>query len=591
MKYVISSCLEDNSVAAVSTSISAVFGSSESILWLLKSVSEIVELPHTISGLQYSSWVHDVIFPLIDHTSCIFFAVSGRQMNGIKALQINDGKSLTEHPVDIMVEILKEQARNLLVSLSNRQTNNYEDHASVLSCSRLAVNISCFQGFLWGLISAIDSVNDDVSTVNSQFSRLMPTCLLKLSECIALYEDIINLCLNIEDKTENLCTSLYSLDLLTGCAYNFSCTGLELFSGNRPRTSEQATRVNDSTIINGNNGNSSSECASNKNPVCKKQKVLSLDAASVANVSDTVCKKDLSKLQKIEGSLLQRLLKGEDPQVAYTLQQLFTASAAIVKLKSMLKFPRSLGLKIRNSKLGANSIRFLLGISVLILREMAATVGRLDGFSFVWLDGLLTFLEVVGSSNADLNLSEGFYSQLIDTHFRAIGKCISLQGKSATLSSHETGSITKMLQSHNESNRDRMQLVDQVKSSINAFKARLRISFKKFIIPSKFNLMTALQSLDRALVGAQHDCNVGFKITTGNFEGGEISSTVAAGIDCLESVLESLSGTSCNITYLFNADESISVVGYCFYPLHPAPFPHSQTRARTHRCARLELCI
>ncbi|ONK73407.1 uncharacterized protein A4U43_C04F31180 [Asparagus officinalis] len=504
MKSLVSSSLDDNCGPTDSASISSVFGSSDSILWLLESVSEIVGLPHALFGVTYSSWLQDVIFPLIDHTSYIFLAISEKQMSAIKDFKINEKKLFREHSVDIMAEILKDQVRNLFTSMGSLQEIKPEDRVRVLGCSRLAVIISCFQGFLWGLVSAIDSINQDVPTVNPQYSRLIPACLPILCECITLFEEILNLCLNL-------------------------------------LTSSQAMVVICSTGYHDNNGNSPSECAFSESPFCKEKDVLPLDTAGKANLVNQVQETNLSKLKNLKGPLLESLLKGEDPQIAYTLGKLFTASAAILKLKGMLRFPRSLGSKVSYSKVAVNPI-LVLETSVLILKEMAEMVGRMEPVSFVCLDGILTFLEAVGSSNGDLNLSEDFYSQIIDTHLRAIGKCISLQGKSATLYSHESGSSSKMLQSHNELNRNDLQLLDQIKLRLNAFKVRLSISFKKFILPKKFDLMIALQLLERALVGAQPDCNTVHDLTTGNLDGGEVSSTVAAGLNCLELVLESLSG-------------------------------------------------
>lgn len=522
MKHLISTSLEDSSGAIDSTSISIVFKSPDSILWLLKSVSEIVGLPHSLFVETYSKWVQDVICPLTDHTSHIFSSISEIPMD------VTNASFHTEHLLEIMAEVLKEQARNILDSLGTLHEVNFENHVRLLNCDGLAVTISCFQGFLWGLIARTDS-SENMFTGNPQFSQSMLTYLTTLSDCITFYEDILNQCFNLVDATVSSCTSHSLLDVL---AYKISSTESEHYSVNWPRTN-QATGMGDLTFNCDYNENNSPGCKYNGSSVHGKQKVPSFDA---------VHKMDLLKLGTSEGSLLQRLLKGEYPKIAFTLRQLFSASAAILKLKSIFRLPKPLRSKFRHSKLAESSMHVLLETSVLILRETADMVGRLDPFSFVWLDAILTFLDVLGSSYVDHNLSETFYAQLIDIHFGAIGKCISFQGKTATLSSHETASDTKMLQSLNEPRSNDMLIIDQVKFSINAFKSRLRISFKKLVNPMKFDLMTGLQSLERALVGVRQECNMICKINAGNIDGGETSSIVAAGVDCLELVLESLAG-------------------------------------------------
>ncbi|RWW80585.1 hypothetical protein BHE74_00011058 [Ensete ventricosum] len=170
-------------------------------------------------------------------------------------------------------------------------------------------------------------------------------------------------------------------------------------------------------------------------------------------------------------------------------------------------------------------------------------VGRPNPFTFVWVDGPLKYLEVVGNyiSLSDPNSTKDVYAQLLDIHLRAIGKCISLQGKSATLSSHETGSNTKMLQreTHVSVHKKQSHVGEY---SINEFKSQLRLSFRKFIgRPVKLQLRTAVQAIERALIGTPQGCHMVYEVRTGDFNGGTVSPNVAGGIDCLDLVLEYVS--------------------------------------------------
>lgn len=590
IKLLVRASFEENFGAEVS-SVCVGFDCSSSFLWLLKSVHAIAGLPHTFFGESYNQ-VQDLIFSLVDNTSCIFWALSEGQMNAIRFFPMNDGKIHTGPPVDDdstenhmlvepnghskspiyiesekylgpMDEILQEETRKLLVSLkASVRAVRLEPHFRDLGCSKLSSTISCFQGFIWGLIPALDSMCRDCSTVNSQCTQLIPGLISKLGNCIAVFGDLINLCLHIlslddrkesevHDTVENF-EKLHdlvispSLDLLAFSAKKFSRSKFEHSSKTHPSTGEQDARPDCLTCEHADNIDSPSGCVHSQSSRLKKKKKLSfLHANYLGNVIDAVHNMDLSKLQNLEGSLIQSLLKAEVPQIAFTVRQLFSAAAALLKLKeTMLSFPGAAGSEIHNCQFGSSTMIVLLQTSQLLLRKMSEEDGRPDPFSFIWLDGILTFLEVVGSMFrfTDRNLSKDAYAQLINTHLMSIGKCISLQGRGATLSSHETGSNTKMLY-YQRSSRNDVQLIGHRNFDVNAFKARLRMSFKRFIRnPSKLLLKTALKSIERALVGAQRGCNVFYEIETGNLDGGEISSIVAAGIDCLDSVLESASG-------------------------------------------------
>lgn len=69
------------------------------------------------------------------------------------------------------------------------------------------------------------------------------------------------------------------------------------------------------------------------------------------------------------------------------------------------------------------------------------------------------------------------------------------------------------------------------------------MSFKVLIQkPSDLHLLSAVQAIERALVGVQEGNTMIYQISTGSGDGGKVSSTVAAGIDCLDLIIEYAQG-------------------------------------------------
>jgi hypothetical protein len=78
---------------------------------------------------------------------------------------------------------------------------------------------------------------------------------------------------------------------------------------------------------------------------------------------------------------------------------------------------------------------------------------------------------------------------------------------------------------------------------LDEFKARLRSTFAVFIKKStELHLQSAVQAIERALVGVREGCTLRYDIYAGSEDGGKVSSIVASGIDCLDLVLEFVSG-------------------------------------------------
>ncbi|KAL2477007.1 Nucleolar 27S pre-rRNA proCES [Forsythia ovata] len=78
---------------------------------------------------------------------------------------------------------------------------------------------------------------------------------------------------------------------------------------------------------------------------------------------------------------------------------------------------------------------------------------------------------------------------------------------------------------------------------LEEFKVKLRMSFRSYVRrPSELHFLSAIQAVERAIVGVQEGCLTNYEICLGSLDGGKVSSIVAAGIDCLELILEFVAG-------------------------------------------------
>ncbi|KAJ0967599.1 hypothetical protein J5N97_024516 [Dioscorea zingiberensis] len=572
LKYLLMASIEDSEVRKSLFS-SVLFTSPLSTLWILKSVYQIVGLPCGFFGQKYISQTNELIFSLMDHTSYIFFALSNGQTIATTPILLDDQESHGESPLhdelnkhDLSLEadepnteslmehisvMLNEQVEEILLFLKNdRRAFRKEAGNRGLNWNTISSVISCSQGFLWGFTSAVDSMYKDCSSENFQPSRSICLLASKVIHFLGVFEDFINLCLNIL-LTDHGQENEVSYDK---CDFSdLNCDGLLGFNDRNVDismgdigTGKRGGRVDNSESYYFHNTEQAirTDCA--KASRLKKEKSPSSRANYAATVLQVLQKFDLSKTQYLKETLLQSLLKGENPQMAFVLKQLFVASAAILKLKCLPLFHRATESQINFSSSELSSVYILLSTSRVVLHELAEMPERPQPFSFFWLGGLLSYLEVLGSyfnlTNPDL--SKNLFAELIDIHLVAIGKCISLQGKASTLSSHEMNSNTKMLKMQEESSDFDILVLDHGEYSINAFKARLRKSFQMLIKrPLKLHLLTAVKALERALVGVHKSWNMIYEINTGSLDGGMVSSYVAGGIDCLDLVLEIVPGT------------------------------------------------
>ncbi|KAJ4872411.1 hypothetical protein Rs2_45922 [Raphanus sativus] len=246
-----------------------------------------------------------------------------------------------------------------------------------------------------------------------------------------------------------------------------------------------------------------------------------------------VCGEIVETSSDVKKQIIESLIEGNSTEVVLALRHLLIASAAILNLN----------LQIKGITFSPTFVPVLTGISFDLLSVLAGTSELPLEFSFIWLDGAAKYLEELGSHLClykRMVNRDHLYSKSIELHLKVIGKCISLQGKEATLESHETGFGTNVIHAKKvQSERS----VSQRLHWLEELKVRFRMSFKVLIHNSEeSHLKSGLETIERALVGVCEACPAIYSIQTGDRDGGRISETAAAGIDCLDLVLEHATG-------------------------------------------------
>lgn len=463
------------------------------VTWLFKSVSAVIGLLDTMSedGMPESKLKK---FSLMDHTSYVFFAMSKYQFGQVVHSSLN-----SEQPYSGVVSdqsIVKEPGMHFsylkdsdaLRSLSIIAESMKEHGESLLfplkgalvnakvGFENKAVNINKISFTISCFSGFLWGLASALNQAGEKSGEMKAKLLRWKSEPLSK----VNLCINVfVDFISDLLCMFLENDQQPGSEYD-------------AQSSQKLDYIMDSQVVD----------------------------------------VDLVKLQCLNKNLLQGLLKGDHPDRAILLRQLLITYSA---------FPR-LNLRVDGSRLSSGMAPLLIDISQVLLLELAKWSEIPPPFTFVWLDGAVKYLEELGRHFPvnDSTLNENAYAKLIGLHLRAIGKCISLQGKRATLESHERESSTKILNGDTDLPES---FLSHGSHCLDEFKARLRTSFKVFIKnPSESQMLSAVQAIERALVGVKGDHPVIYEINTGSTDGGVVSSTVAAGIDCLDLILEYGSG-------------------------------------------------
>ncbi|CAA6655938.1 unnamed protein product [Spirodela intermedia] len=511
LRHLLVTSFKDYAADKMSSIVDVLFGSLSTIQWLLKSVSGLVGLPVSHFGDRPTSEVNMMFFVLMDHTSYLFLALGEREMYmGVQS--VHSGEKLLEEPVrDGLTEqsslcgvdayssfsgnldawksltavatFLEEETKASLLIL--RSYGNSDQEISVISVkwNNISCMLSCLQGFLWGLLSAVGVVDGKCFIENTSIL----SCISELYKYTDVFEEFVDCCL-VSSRS---------------CMLNY------LSRSHFPTFDEAGISRDEGEVA---------------------PKIYHL-IGEKSNGSMFYSDGD-GELHHLRLSLLQSLLKGENPDVGFSIRQIFMSAAALLKLRhvpSFLKVPKS---QNDSNYLPSISTGILVTTSDFILSNMTEILGTSQSRDFVWMDGILKYLEVLGSCFpvANSGLSDHLYSKMVDMHLRAMGKCISLQGKAATLASHETVSDTMTLQSEVGECDNYMYSVDQQGHKLNEFKSRLRMSFKELIRkPLRSDIVLLFQTLESVLVGGIQD-------------GGRVSAIVAAGVEFFDLVFDSFSG-------------------------------------------------
>ncbi|EMS45983.1 hypothetical protein TRIUR3_12480 [Triticum urartu] len=466
---------------------SELLGNSYSLIWLLRSVQEIIGLSHEIFG-EHTDQKKNTLFSLVDKTSEIFstlanmnskFCLLGPKKQIGSSLKHTASESDTsEHDgqafdtlenlalehVKTMAEQLEKTTAGIPVTTKDckcviKIENSYDN----VCWDKLLCTMSCIGGFLWGLVSAFESTIKDYPTASSEERKLMLHYASNFSRSIAKFETFVDICLHVlfmENK------DFGSVDLI-------SC-----------RLPQELLCENGFLNIE-----------------------VVMDVWTMHQLKDNKLQSDGPPGMK--RSLLENLLNGEGPFVAFTLRELYSVSAAIVKLKGLISFSGDVCRKACNP-FQHLSLNPMVGTACIALQKIADMSDWPDMFSLVWIDGILRYLEVLGTF-PELKLSKELYAQIVNAH-------------------NTSGYVVTK------------NIIDR-QNRLNSLISRLRLSMRNFVsVASNMHLSATLQVIERALVGVNQYSHSIYEVETGTSDGGTVSSDVAAGIDCLYLVLGSVPG-------------------------------------------------
>ncbi|KAF8718010.1 hypothetical protein HU200_025476 [Digitaria exilis] len=495
-------------------------GNSYCHVWFLRSVQEIVGSSHEVFD-ECADEVNSMMFSLLDKTSELFSTLASVNLSfSLLDYKRQIRSSLSGSPIEIeasehydltfdilenpalqhvksMAELLQKTTTGIPVTIKGSKcVIKLENCCEVVCWKRLSCTMSCISGFLWGLNSALESAFKDHPVATLEDKKMLLRYCSIFSSYITRFEVFVDICLHV------------------------------LFMDNKGSGSVDLISVRLPHELDCENG------------------FLNIDGVMEKWTKSESCGLDLSMLEYTENILLEDLLKGGFPLIAFTLREVYNMSAAIVKLHGNLSFLSDVS-RPACSPVQQLSLGTMLGTAFFTLQKIADMSSWPHMFCLVWIDGVLRYLEALGSAFTlpELNISTQLYTQIVNALLRAIGKCILLQGKNATLPTHDLGSSTKTLQLQNASGYDFPKDFIDRQNRLNSLKSRLRILLGKFVnIASNTHLNAAIQVIERALVGVNLYSHSIYEVCTGNPDGGTVSSDVAAGIDCLYLVLDFMPG-------------------------------------------------
>lgn len=502
------------------------------VLWLFKSVSVILGHVEKFSA-KNTTLLKFMVFSLMDHTSYVLLGIGKYQI--FHALSVDKDAEKTDVEMSsygivheesnllqssqsiacgdvlkfgalktftFLIDNLKELMQSLSVSLNDAHYAGIVGFGSSHeNMNKVSFTISCLSGILWSFASVMG-----------------PTYVKGSNHKDASMRKI--------DHTSNVNTFIYAIvevvdfsvrKLLADQPFGNLCSLADASKGIIQKCKAAIASSDSSGIGNDSKGASIPD--------------VLLEPGCESIVASILVRADSLKPDCLNVPLLQSLLKGDHPEVSSFLRQLLIASAILLKLD----LPQD------SSSLLSSIVPAFVEISQVLLLQFIEMVEVPQQPVFLLLDGVLSYLRELSSyfPYSDPISSKKLYTNLIELYLRALGKTIVLQGKKATLAFHERQSGAKKL---NERSIEEYSSSELYCFCLNEFKARLRMSFIALIEKtSELHLLSAIQVIERALVGLREGCSMLYAINTST-DGGEISSLVAAGIDGFDMILEYVSG-------------------------------------------------
>ncbi|KAH1236618.1 hypothetical protein GmHk_08G021788 [Glycine max] len=431
-----------------------------------------------------------------------------------------------------MAENLREQIQSLLVSVHNTPCNvNVGFGLTYESINRLSSSACCFSRLLWGLLTSSTGQTDAKDSDEKEKVLMWKSeHASELDSCISSLVELTNVFVNkLLIESNQLSKSSHNTQHFEDPAVKLS-----LSSTNYLSSKSLVSKAN--ALVGTQNESTAAASCFTSSAVDNVSKSVSnhgrmLNPNGENSVARVLARVESTELQGLNKPLLQSLVKGDHPEIAFLLRQLLIVFSSLLRL-NLLK---------DDGFLPSSFVPTFIEISQVLLLEFTEMVVVPQYSALLLLDGACNYLrELAGYFPfTDPTSSRKVYTKLIQIHMRAIGKTISLQGKRATLTFHERQSSTKSL---HKGSVEAYSFTELHCFSLDEFKIGLRNSFKAYIErPSELHLLSTIQAIERSLVGIHEGCTVIYDITTSK-DGGGISSFVTAGIECFVMILEFVSG-------------------------------------------------
>ncbi|KAG0451633.1 hypothetical protein HPP92_026151 [Vanilla planifolia] len=440
--------------------ISTVFYCPYSVLWLFKSVYRLAELPHAFFGDGRAIQVQKMMSYLLDHTSLVFQKISEATVSSnllflVKNISIKEktlwddfgqNSKLPESErsprpftcedweyVDIIADDLKKHMEKLSVTLKDTvHCIEPDGHTNSLEWSKISCIISCFHGLMLGISAAYDSTSNKETMENQTISSLMRNCFFRLSDLVNIFVDFSILCLKIlfvnhgvVDTVVNLMGDSEVLNIMEGTVARFApiygsnssyCRTVKSVENHAVVGIESKTLESLSSSNQGNKRSGISTFLKQRSPSSSKKWAI--------NFLQMLNKVDLLKFKYCLGYLIPDFLDGKSPQIAFIHRQLIVTSATLLKLKWIAVSDVHFNHQSHDSF--SVFIVDVFATSYILMQEFSEMIGDPCWFCFAQLNGILEFFDVLGCicSFSDPDISNDFYTRLIELHLKALGNAL-----------------------------------------------------------------------------------------------------------------------------------------------------------------------